>query len=121
MANKFQRSVQERLEQEAARQKKQDQPSQSLETVTTKTPIEQTMEAPKAKKEPQPKKVAAQTASALPDITLYIQKEPQRLAKNKTFYLDTDVIDAIKKVAKQQGITDSKLVNDVLRKVLALN
>ncbi len=42
------------------------------------------------------------------------------MAKNKTFYLDAAVIDALHRAAVAQKVTDSKLVNDILRKILGL-
>lgn len=122
MANKFQKSVQERLEQEAARQKKHTQRIAATDAGASEKPMLSNAipEQSKPKSQSKPKKETVQSITSLPDITMYLKKEPQRLAKNKTFYLDSDVIDAIKKIAKQQGITDSKLVNDVLRKVLSL-
>lgn len=54
------------------------------------------------------------------DLSAYLVPETPRLAKNKTFYLDTAVIEAVHEAATEQKITDSKLVNDILRKVLGL-
>lgn len=54
------------------------------------------------------------------NLDAYIVQEEERVAKNKTFYLDQAVIDAVKTAAKRRKITDSKLVNDILRKVLSL-
>lgn len=51
------------------------------------------------------------------DLSSIIKKDERR-AKNKTFYLDEDVIDAITKTAKKQKIAESKLVNDILKHVL---
>jgi len=52
------------------------------------------------------------------NITEILNRETQRTAKNKTFYLDEAVITALRKTAKEQNVTDSKLVNDILRHVL---
>lgn len=95
MKNKFQKSVQERqesvgsLEQEFAR----TSPSTQVE-----------------KNESQ--------SSATPNIGEIIRLNPARAAKNKTFYLDEDVIEALRDAAKEQKVTDSKLVNAILRTVL---
>lgn len=48
----------------------------------------------------------------------FLTPEQGRQAKNKTFYLDASVIDAIKKAARANHIAESKLVNDILKKVL---
>ena len=55
-----------------------------------------------------------------PDISLtaLLSGVSSRRAKNKTFYLDQDVIDAVRIAAKSQGITESRLVNEVLRSIL---
>lgn len=54
------------------------------------------------------------------NLDAYIIKGNDRVAKNKTFYLDQNVIEGIKSAAKRQKVTDSKLVNDILKKVLAI-
>lgn len=55
------------------------------------------------------------------DINLSnILKKNERKAKNKTFYLDEDVIGGIAFAAKSQGVTESKLVNDVLKHILKI-
>lgn len=109
MANKFQKSVQERLEEEAKRQsaKKKEASAMepSLETIEYQIPDE---------------KHFTKTQPDFSDIGLYLRPETQRIAKNKTFYLDADVIETIKTTARVQRVTDSKLVNDILRKVLGL-
>jgi len=53
-----------------------------------------------------------------PDVSGIISLEPGRTAKNKTFYLDEEVIEAVKATAKSQKVTDSKLVNAILQAVL---
>lgn len=145
MANKFQKSVLERLEQEAARQKQEKKakpndaikgPQESLIDNQAVNIVEEpeTSETEKAASasEQQP---AAETATVIteakqpekksglpmmPDIGEYLRRDTQRLAKNKTFYLDADVIETVKSTAKAQKVTDSKLVNDILRRVLGL-
>uniref|UniRef100_UPI003AB51CDC hypothetical protein n=3 Tax=Oscillospiraceae TaxID=216572 RepID=UPI003AB51CDC len=54
------------------------------------------------------------------DLTEFIVRDEGRMAKNKTFYLDAAVIDALHRAAVAQKVTDSKLVNDILRKILGL-
>lgn len=146
MANKFQRGVLERLEQEATRNKNENKtkpaPSktknnQSPENIETKPNPRAKLSSPKETtepipiKEPEPQleqetiptepKQAPPTHQPLADVSDYLQREPTRQAKNKTFYLDGDVIKAIKATAKAQGVTDSKLVNDILKRVLLVN
>lgn len=131
MANKFQKSVLERLEQENQRQKniaKQAVPTKAAvsEAVPTELPpVIETPPVPEAipavEEAHAPETLESPAAPVLPtDIGDFLRPLPQRLAKNKTFYLDADLIDAIKATARQQGVTDSKLVNDILRRVLGL-
>lgn len=112
MANKFQKSVMERLEQEAVRQKK---------NTGKKGPVITAASGAEAKKTVAEKQRATETQATKADtvdLGQYLRHEPQRLAKNKTFYLDDDVIEAIKRNARVQGVTDSKLVNGILSNVL---
>lgn len=51
-------------------------------------------------------------------LEAYIVRDGGRKAKNKTFYLDGAVIQAVKRAAAVQRVTESKLVNDILKKVL---
>ena len=44
----------------------------------------------------------------------------EKSGKNKTFYLDEEVIKNIKKYAKSQKVSESKLVNDILKHVFKL-
>ncbi len=48
----------------------------------------------------------------------YMSLETERKAKNKTFYLDGAVIQALKRAAAAQHVTESKLVNSILKKIL---
>ena len=67
-------------------------------------------------------RVETATGRAAPDpLGEYIRRTPQRSAKNKTFYLDEAVISAIKAAAKRQKVTESKLVNDILSKILGIS
>lgn len=104
MANKFEKSVLARLE-DAENQKKihpEKKAASSREVISENA-------ADSLLKE-----------DSIPDISEYLRREPQRVAKNKTFYLDHDLIETIKSFARLQGVTDSKLVNDILRQVLGL-
>lgn len=115
--NKFTKSVLERLTEEQSTPKPQPKP----ESAKKAKPVEQkpVKEAPAPVKEKPVK--AAKAEPVIPDISQFIIKTEQRSAKNKTFYLDTQVIDGIKAVAEDQGTTDSRLVNDILRQVLGLD
>lgn len=42
----------------------------------------------------------------------------EKNSKNKTYYLEISVIDEIKKVAKSKKVSESKIVNDILKHVL---
>lgn len=52
------------------------------------------------------------------NLDAFLNPSENRQAKNKTFYLDTAVIDAIKQAATANHMAESKLVNDILKKVL---
>lgn len=115
MANKFQKSIQERLEQEVARKK--NEPSAPAKPAANGS---QPIAATKQEAVPEVPHEAEPPVPAPADVSVYLRREPQRVAKNKTFYLDGEVIDAIKSTARAQQVTDSKLVNDILRRVLGL-
>lgn len=55
------------------------------------------------------------------DISSLFEKEDEKKAKNKTYYLDQEVIDAIKHNAKKQNVSESKLVNNILKHILNIN
>jgi hypothetical protein len=115
MANKFTKSVLER-------QAKELKQASSIEITQTVPPEDGTLpviqEAPK-KEKPEPKKTS--DTKNMPDLTEYIIYNEDRAAKNKTFYLDTQVIDMLHRAAVAQKMTDSKLLNDILKKVLGLH
>ncbi len=58
------------------------------------------------------------SAPSVLDLSDLFDREAERKAKNKTFYLDDSVIQAIKKTASDYHVTESKLVNDILKKIL---
>lgn len=62
-------------------------------------------------------KISDPSSSAL-NLSDLFERGKERKAKNKTFYLDDSVIQAIKKAASDYHITESKLVNDILKKIL---
>lgn len=112
MANKFQKSVLSRLEQEANRQKKPP----AADPVAIEKPDETLLQEYK-----EPIQEHSQADGRMADIGDFLRRETQRQAKNKTFYLDEQVIAAIKSTAKIQHVNDSKLVNDILRSVLRVD
>ncbi|MBW9150356.1 hypothetical protein K2F40_15460 [Clostridium sp. CM028] len=61
-------------------------------------------------------KTLKQTGFNLDDI---IEKS-SKSSKNKTYYLETSATNEIKKIAKSQKISESKLVNDILKHVLGI-
>ena len=69
----------------------------------------------------QPKTRSKHTKAApAVDLTAFIVRDEGRSAKNKTFYLDAAVIDALHRAAVAQKVTYSKLVNDILKKLLGV-
>lgn len=90
-----------------------EQPEAAAAPAAAEAPAEQP--APRARAARQPKPAAPPV-----DLTEFIVRDEGRMAKNKTFYLDAAVIDALHRAAVAQKVTDSKLVNDILRKILGL-
>lgn len=109
MSNKFTQSVLQRLEQEQPSKPN----SKPQNKIITNKPEEKAYQK-------LPEKGGMHEDSFLPDVTEYLRIEPQRIAKNKTFYLDVEVIDALCAAARRQTVTDSKLCNDILRRVLGI-
>ena len=140
MANKFTKSVLERqakeMRQHPARAAKpagegetpvQEAPAAAPAAIPAEQPEAAAAPAPKAAEppaeQPAPRaRAARQPRPAAPpvDLTEFIVRDEGRMAKNKTFYLDAAVIDALHRAAVAQKVTDSKLVNDILRKILGL-
>lgn len=140
MANKFTKSVLERqakeMRQHPARAAKpagegetpaQEIPQEAPAAIPAEQPEAAAAPAPKAAEppaeQPAPRaRAARQPRPAAPpvDLTEFIVRDEGRMAKNKTFYLDAAVIDALHRAAVSQKVTDSKLVNDILRKILGL-
>lgn len=86
------------------------------ETVIIEEPAEPATAPP-----PKPTRTAKSKApTSSVDLNAFIIRDEGRVAKNKTFYLDSDVIDAIKRAAAAQKVTDSKLVNDIMKKILGV-
>lgn len=138
MANKFTKSVLERQAKEykthRAQPETQDIPA-PVQQASLAGPVvsaEETVPAqaelavavseptPPANRRPAAKSRQQQSAAPIPDLTAFIVREEGRAAKNKTFYLDAAVIEAIHRAATAQKVTDSKLVNDILKKILGV-
>jgi len=95
MENKFTKGVLERQQREYNKHLIEQSPlSKNIETVSDSSP----------------------SSLNLSDL---LERGEERKAKNKTFYLDDSVIQAIKKAASDYHITESKLVNDILKKILS--
>jgi len=138
MANKFQKSVLERkkiedelrlkehlapaVQEQAALTESQPPaaPEQPIaEEIAVQPPAPaQTGELPPAPNQPKPPKPQEKGADI--DLSAFLMPQNQRKAKNKCFYLDDDVINAIKTQSAKRKITESKLVNDILKSVLGL-
>ncbi len=146
MANKFTKSVLERQAKEMRQHPvRAAKPAGEGETAAPETPAVEPIaqaapaaipaEQPEATAAPAPTAAEAPAAQPAPraraarqpkpaappvDLTEFIVRDEGRMAKNKTFYLDAAVIDALHRAAVAQKVTDSKLVNDILRKILGL-
>ena len=83
---------------------------QSIDNLQTKAAINEKTETKSEKTEP------AINNTVLDNILEAIPKETQR--KNYAFYLSNEIAEAITKVAKQKGISKSKLVENILKQVL---
>lgn len=137
MANKFTKSVLERQAKEAKKEAKdarlqskataapslsaEPKPSADSESELKNTPKSSTtstatVQAPPAST---PKRTRTKSSGQV-DLSAFIIRNTERSAKNKTFYLDAAVIDAIKSAASAQKVTDSKLVNDILKTILGV-
>lgn len=53
-----------------------------------------------------------------PDLSAFLAKRGERSARNKSFYLDAAVLDALKRTANAQNVTESSLVNSILKRLL---
>lgn len=127
MANKFTKSVLERQAKEMkvhAAQTSAPEPEPAPQTAAAPEPAPASVYEEPAEPAPAPAakpavKKAVQSKS-VPDLTDFIVRDEGRTAKNKTFYLDAAVIDGVHRAAVAQKVTDSKLVNDILKKILGL-
>lgn len=145
MANKFSKSIEYQTKNILERQaKERKEENKATKEATSKSPsiVEDAVnavmpvaaeqktaveEAPPAdtagKGKPPERDTKKQTAEAAPAMLLqnFIIQDEGRKAKNKTFYLDDDVIKAIKQAAAAKKVTESKLVNDIFKQLLGLS
>jgi hypothetical protein len=117
MPNKFQKSVSERLDAEEKRRKTVSDPEAAQPEQEEATDQEPEKDNPQTIAPLSEEKIASALS---PDIRAYLIHDTHRVAKNKTFYLDAAVIDAIKRISREQQVTESRLVNDILRGIFGL-
>lgn len=75
----------------------------------------------KEKKTTRSKKVSKSKTAAndkIPDILAQLGIEGKKEYKNKTYYLSVKVVEEISRIAKLKGMSESKLINDLLEKIL---
>lgn len=75
----------------------------------------------KEKKSRKSKKVSRSKSAAsdkIPDILAELGIEGKKEYKNKTYYLSVKVVQEISRIAKLKGMSESKLINDLLEKIL---
>lgn len=120
MANKFTKGILERQEREYKKQKSVPPEPISMPDNLPETPIiSQEIQMETATPQITPTKTTKPSKPSAPkDVSAYIVRKDTRSAKNKTFYLDETVILAIKRAAASQQVAESKLVNDILKKIL---
>lgn len=120
--NKFTKSVLERLEQEQQKQKTAPPVQAPVKQEPTPAAEPKSKKKTVTKKEPaaKPTPLVEPERPGVPDLSAFLPQSPERVAKNKTFYLDEEVIDALHQAAKSQKMTDSRLANEILRTVLGL-
>lgn len=122
MENKFTKGILERQEREYRKQKSTvPQASQNNQPTISSLDNAHTTTKPQPKTKHQTilqEKLQLPAINLSNDLEAYIVRENGRKAKNKTFYLDETVIQAIRKSAATQHVTESKLVNDILKKIL---
>lgn len=131
MPNKFQKSVLERQKTEAER--RQSGVPQLFATTEDQVQVSATAEdaceqdgsvavaRPLLEASVQPvASVVLPPVKSASDISAFIRPRTARAAKNKTFYLDNELIQAIQDAAATQKVAESRLVNDILRSVLGI-
>ena len=119
MANKFQKSVMERIEQETARRSKRTR-SEATAGINGKLSSMSSSDTNGGPVKEDTSVMPEDTRAVHLGMDEYLRRDTLRQAKKKTVYLDADLIDAIRKTARREGVTDSKLANDILRHVLGL-
>jgi len=129
MQNKFSRSINARNEAEARRKTAQVEDKTIPEETNTISDVEVipdipvtpvTSETPEILPRGRVKADTRENANGL-SLSSILKSAPKRAASNKTFYLDGQVIRAVKESARRQNVPESKLVNDILRFVLRLD
>lgn len=83
--------------------------------------IENENETNKIKKNRTSKKVGKKKNignDKIPEILAELGIEGKKEYKNKTYYLSVKVIEEISRIAKVKGMSESKLINDLLEKIL---
>lgn len=108
MKNKFIKCIAEQGERKTARQ------SRSPDVEESEERQEEQMEKKASSKNPD--QVQQDISS---EIEALLQSETRK-AKNKTFYLDIEVTQAVSRFAKENGVTESRLVNMLLRRDLGV-
>ena len=113
MPNKFQKSVLERQKTESERKQS------AFVSLVSQDDTEALKQTEPCFEEPAVTHLVSASTKA-EGINSFIRPRATRTAKNKTFYLDNELIQLIQSTAKSQEITESRLVNDILRSVLGL-
>lgn len=116
--NKFTKSVIQRLEQESLKKKDDKSVNQPIEKKADDQQKNIQANINKTINKANIKSKYSKTNLKLDDI---ISPMKEREAKNKTFYLDTEVIDVLQAQAKNLKMTDSKLANEIFRAVLNID
>lgn len=109
MANKFTKSILERQEKER---------KTSPDIHGSLQPAPQEANQPQIPPEQPPVIKKEEPKKQIGNLSQYLTPKKQRQARNKTYYLDEAVILAVKCTAEAEHVTESKLVNDILSKLL---
>ena len=108
--NKYESAANEQLHQKPEEQLKGQQ---SITDLNSK--LEPKLEQKEIKEQPiQP----PSAENRLFNVKSLISSNEGQKGKGKNLYLDNKVLDEIKKIADEQGVSESKVVNDILKHVL---
>lgn len=119
MANKFTKGILERQEREYKQHHTAAVEQEPPETQSIPTPpITEPSPPPPKESLPTQPVLTEMNVSLATDLDAYLIRDGGRKAKNKTFYLDGAVIQAVKRAAAAKHVPESKLVNDILKKIL---